>query len=111
MKDEPVTPMFGPKATERTPQDQAEVDRQCQGLALYQTQFCPFCVKVRREIDRLGLPIELRDIGRNPHYRRELIDGGGRGMVPCLQITDDDGQVKWMYESDDINRYLRRRFE
>ncbi|MHB0775728.1 glutaredoxin family protein [Halomonas sp. WWR20] len=99
------------KPVERSPQRQAEVDQQCQSLALYQTQFCPFCVKVRREMDRLKLPIELRDLGKQPRYRGELINGGGRGMVPCLQITHDNGQVEWMYESEDINRYLRRRFE
>jgi len=96
---------------ERSPQAQAEVDRQCQSLALYQTRFCPYCVKVRHEIERLKLPIALRDLGQHPPFRDELIQGGGRGMVPCLQIVDDDGQVKWMYESEDINRYLRRRFE
>lgn len=104
--------MFGKqKAMERSPQEQSKVDRECQALALYQTQFCPYCVKVRREIERLNLPIELRDVGRNPAYRQEMIEKGGRSMVPCLQITDDVGQVKWMYESEDINRYLRRRFE
>lgn len=103
--------MFGNKAKERSPEHQAEVDRLSQGLALYQTQSCPFCIKVRREIDRLNLPIELRDVSRNPHYRKEQIEGGGRATVPCLKITDDQGKVTWMYESEDINRYLRRRFE
>lgn len=104
--------MFGKqKVMERSVQAQSEVDKECQMLALYQTRSCPYCIKVRREIDRLALPIELRDVGLYPAYRQELMEGGGRGMVPCLQITDEDGQVKWMYESDDINRYLRRRFE
>lgn len=104
--------MFGKqKAMERSSQEQIEVDRDCQALALYQTHSCPYCVKVRREIERLALSIELRDVGLYPHYRQELIAEGGRSMVPCLQITDENGQVKWMYESDDINRYLRRRFE
>ncbi|WP_459872881.1 glutaredoxin family protein [Halomonas shantousis] len=98
-------------SVKRSPEAQADVDKQCQSLALYQTNFCPFCIKVRREIERLKLPIELRDLGQQPQYRRELINGGGRGMVPCLQITHDDGHVEWMYESEDINRYLRRRFE
>jgi glutaredoxin len=103
--------MFGSKTKKRSPEHQAEVERLCQGLALYQTQSCPFCVKVRREIDRLNLPIELRDVGRNPQYRKEQIEASGRATVPCLKITDDQGKVTWMYESEDINRYLRRRFE
>src|SRR5690554_3713823 len=42
-------------AVERTPEQQAEVDRACESLALYQFRTCPFCVKVRKEIARLGL--------------------------------------------------------
>lgn len=104
--------MFGKKkAVKRSSEEQSAVEQACQALALYQTQFCPFCVKVRYEIERLDLPIELRDVGRNPPFRQELIAGGGRATVPCLQITADDGQVTWLYESEDINRYLRQRFE
>ena len=103
--------MFGSKAKERSPERQAEVEKLCQGLALYQTQFCPFCVKVRREIERLDIPLELRDVGRHPEYRQEQVAATGRATVPCLKITDDQGQVSWMYESDEIIRYLRRRFE
>lgn len=104
--------MFGKtQAIKRSPEEQRAVEQACQALALYQTQFCPFCVRVRHEMDRLDLPIKLRDVGRNPQYRQELIAGGGRGTVPCLQITAADGQVTWMYESEDIKRYLQKRFE
>ncbi|SDL21318.1 Glutaredoxin [Modicisalibacter muralis] len=75
--------MFGKrKALERSPQAQAEVERQCRSLALYQTRFCPYCVKVRYEIERLNLPIELRDLGQHPYFRNELIEGGGAQHGP-----------------------------
>ncbi|MEC9483627.1 MAG: glutathione S-transferase N-terminal domain-containing protein [Halomonas sp.] len=96
--------------TERSAEAQAEVERECRGLALYLTQSCPFCIKVRREMERLQLPIELRDVARHPDYRREQVEATGRGTVPCLRIADDE-QDRWMYESDEIVRYLRRRFE
>lgn len=99
-----------PKAVERSPEAQAEVDRACEGLALYQFRTCPFCVKVRKEIARLGLPIEVRDAQLDPDHRRELAEGGGRVKVPCLRIAQDDGEVEWLYESDDINAWLQRRF-
>lgn len=99
-----------PKAMERSPKAQAEVDRACEGLALYQFRTCPFCVKVRKEIARLGLPIEVRDAQLDPDHRRELAEGGGRVKVPCLRIAQDDGEVEWLYESDDINAWLQRRF-
>ncbi|WFF40314.1 glutaredoxin [Salinicola endophyticus] len=94
----------------RSAEDQAAVDEAAAQLALYHFQRCPFCVRVRHQIERLGVPIELRDIQRDPDHRRDLIAGGGRGMVPCLRIVHDDGQVEWMYESADINRYLEQRF-
>ncbi|QJQ96223.1 MULTISPECIES: glutaredoxin domain-containing protein [Halomonadaceae] len=98
-------------AIERTPEEQSRVEKESQSLALYQFQSCPFCVKVRKEMARLGLDIELRDVQRNPEHRQALLNGGGRTMVPCLLITHDDGREEWMYESNDINAYLRQRFE
>lgn len=99
-----------PKTVERSPEAQAEVDRACKDLALYQFRTCPFCVKVRKEIARLGLPIEVRDAQLDPDHRRELAEGGGRVKVPCLRIANADGQVEWLYESDDINAWLQQRF-
>ncbi|WP_106478791.1 glutaredoxin family protein [Phytohalomonas tamaricis] len=99
-----------PESIERSPEAQAEVDAQCRSLALYQFKTCPFCIKVRREMHRLALPIELRDTQHDQARRTELEQGGGRVKVPCLQITDDSGKVEWMYESDAINRYLDQRF-
>ncbi|WP_404377472.1 glutaredoxin family protein [Vreelandella aquamarina] len=99
-----------PKAVERTPEEQAQVDAACQHLALYQFRTCPFCIKVRKEIARLGLNIELRDAQLDPAHKQALQEGGGKVKVPCLKIKHDDGQVEWLYESDDINRWLHQRF-
>jgi len=99
-----------PKAIARSPEAQAEVDRACQDLALYQFRSCPFCVKVRKEIARLGLPIETRDARLDQDRRQELAEGGGRVKVPCLRIAHADGEDEWLYESDAINAWLQRRF-
>lgn len=95
---------------QRSAEAQAEVDLACQRLALYHFMSCPFCQRVRHQIQRLALPIELRDTQRQPEHRQTLMSGGGRTMVPCLRIEQKDGAVEWMYESADINRYLERRF-
>lgn len=99
-----------PKAIERSAEKQAEVDHACRNLALYQFRTCPFCIKVRKEIARLGLDIEVRDAQLDPDHRRELAEGGGRVKVPCLRIDHDDGGTEWLYESDDINAWLHRHF-
>ena len=80
-------------------------------MALYHFQMCPFCVKTRRQIRRLGLNIESRDARNDPKWNQELIDEGGKYQVPCLKITKDDGSVEWMYESTEINKYLEERYE
>ena len=99
-----------PKPVQRTAEAQAEVDKQTADMALYHFQMCPFCVKTRRQIHRLGLNIENRDARNDPKWNQELIEEGGKYQVPCLKIATDDGSVQWMYESTDINDYLGKRF-
>ncbi|MCL5426792.1 MAG: glutaredoxin [Gammaproteobacteria bacterium] len=99
-----------PTAVDRTPEQQALVDQECQRLALYQFRSCPFCIKVRKEIARLGLKIELRDAQLDPAHKQALLEGGGKVKVPCLKITHDDGHEEWMYESDTINTWLHKQF-
>ncbi len=74
--------------------------------ALYYMPQCPFCQKVLRNKDELGQDFELRDISMNDEYKEELIAGGGKKTVPCMQITDGE-EIKWMYESGDICNYLK----
>ncbi|MFA5083635.1 MAG: glutathione S-transferase N-terminal domain-containing protein [Hydrogenophilaceae bacterium] len=102
--------MDAPEGLVRTPESQLEVDRQCRDLALYQFQTCPFCIKVRQELRRLSLNIELRDAQYDAGHREALLQGGGRSMVPCLRIIDGQGNSRWLYESGDIIEYLRGRF-
>lgn len=99
-----------PKGMVRAAPAQQQVEQQCSKMALYHFKTCPFCIKVRREMARLSLPIELRDAQHDPVHRAELLQGGGKIQTPCLRITDEQGQVQWMYESDDIIRYLQGRF-
>ncbi len=39
--------------------------------------------------------------------RSQLLCGGGKGQVPCMRIESKDGNIQWMYESDDILKYVR----
>ncbi len=102
--------LFSPKGVEREEGEQQKIVTSTQKLKLYQYNACPFCVKVRRAMKRMSLPIEIRDIRVNPEYKKELEHEGGRLMVPCLRIENEDGQYTWMYESSDIIRYLSQKF-
>ncbi len=99
-----------PAGVQREPAAQAAVDLQCQSLALYQFSTCPFCIKVRQEMRRLSLPIEKRDAQHNNANREQLLQGSGTAQVPCLSITDADGQTRWLKDSGAIVSYLRERF-
>jgi glutaredoxin len=94
----------------REPAAQAGVDAQCQSLALYQFSTCPFCIKVRQEMRRLSLPIEKRDAQHHAAHRNELLQGTGATQVPCLRITEANGQTRWLQDSAAIVAYLRERF-
>ncbi|MFT2112005.1 glutathione S-transferase N-terminal domain-containing protein [Marinomonas sp. 2405UD68-3] len=93
----------------RTPEAQQKVNDELQSLALYQFFACPFCIKTRRAMHKLNLPIQKRDTTQGSPFREELLAGGGKVTVPCLRI-EKDGKVEWMYESSDIIRYLETRF-
>ena len=101
--------LASPKGIIRT--DQATTNQQCTQLKLYHFKTCPFCIKVRHEMARLSLPITLRDAQHDPVHRADLEQGGGKIQAPCLQITDLNGQVQWLYESSAIISYLQQRFQ
>ncbi|MCV9921835.1 glutaredoxin [Pseudomonas sp. BT-42-2] len=98
-----------PAKQKRDPAAQALVEQQAKSLALYQFHACPFCVKTRRNLHRLNVPVALRDAKNDPQHRQALLEGGGRVKVPCLRI-EEQGQVTWMYESKEIIAYLDQRF-
>jgi len=99
-----------PAALQRPAAQQAEVDRQCASLALYQFTTCPFCIKVRQEMHRLSLPIKRLDAQHEALHRTALQQATGGTKVPCLKITDANGTVQWLNESASIINYLRGRF-
>lgn len=60
-----------PRPQQRSAQGQAAVDREAAALSLYQFHACPFCVKTRRAIHRLNVPVALRDAKGDPQARAE----------------------------------------
>ncbi|MEP0174724.1 MAG: glutathione S-transferase N-terminal domain-containing protein [Paraglaciecola sp.] len=97
----------GPKKT-RTSEAQKKITHEIQGLSLYQFFACPFCIKTRRVMHKLNLPIIRRDASKSP-YREQLLAEGGKIQTPCLRI-EDGGKVEWLYESSEIIKYLEKRF-
>lgn len=88
---------------------QQQVDKEATGLTLYQFFACPFCIKTRRAIYKMNLPISKRSASNGSPYRDELLQGGGKIQTPCLRI-ENEGEVTWLYESSAIIQYLQQRF-
>ncbi len=74
-------------------------------LALYYSKYCFFCQKVLMFLRGKDFDLELRSTSDGTHAQA-LMQGGGKTQVPCLRIEQAGGEVEWMYESDDIIRYL-----
>ena len=76
-------------------------------LDLYYYDSCPYCQKVLRAIDRMGIKnkINFKNILQSQEAADTLVRVGGKRQVPCLFI---DGAP--MYESDDIVTWLTREF-
>jgi glutaredoxin len=93
----------------RSNENQNHVEAELSTMSLYQFYACPFCIKTRRALHKLNLPIQTRSASTGSPFRQELIDGGGKIQVPCLQIKKN-GSTEWMYESSAIIEYLQQRF-
>ncbi|MFT7224122.1 MAG: glutaredoxin [Cellvibrionaceae bacterium] len=102
--------LTSPKAVVRDTAAQKAIDDVTATMSIYQFKACPFCVKVRRQLKRHGLNIELRDAKNDADLKAELVREGGRYKVPCLRIEKSDKSVEWLYESNDIIAYLKNRF-
>jgi glutaredoxin len=94
-----------PRLGHRSDEKQKEVEEELKSYSLYQFHACPFCVKVRRVMRKLNLPIELKNANTDEGLKAELLEKGGSPKVPCLKIGD-----QWMYESNVIIKYLEDKF-
>lgn len=99
-----------PQPVKRSDEAQQLVEEKTRNLVLYQFYACPFCVKTRRAIRRLNLPIEFRNAQLGSEWRSDLEKEGGKIQVPSLKITEKNGKENWLYESDNIIRYLEKEF-
>ncbi len=93
----------------RTKEDQQQLEKELQELSLYQFFACPFCIKTRRAMYKMNLPIVKYNVSKGSPYRDDLLQGGGKVQTPCLRIDSATGTT-WLYDSSEIIDYLRQRF-
>ncbi|NIC00515.1 glutathione S-transferase N-terminal domain-containing protein [Halobacterium sp. R2-5] len=71
---------------------------------LYVQPFCPYCRKVKRALDDLGLDYETERVSFFKFRRDEVREISGQSQVPV--IVDPENAVDGMNESGDIVDYL-----
>jgi len=78
------------------------MDRFEPGVILYYADWCGYCKKAKRHLDRAGVAYELRDVD-NPHIAKELAaKTGGRG-IPVLDV---DGRIMKGYSAASYDQLL-----
>ena len=101
--------LFSPRGVKRSEEEQARIDKITSSWSLYQFEGCPFCIKVRREMKRLSLKVELKDLKKDKAWEDELVSKGGKRKVPCLKIQNQNGQDEWLYESSEIITFFQQK--
>jgi len=106
-----VSYLTWPRKIKRDVAVQRDIDKQVESMSMYQYFACPFCIKIRRTIHRLNIPLEYRDAQvRGGEHRNTLEQQGGQIKVPCLRIDAND-ETTWLYDSKAIVAYLNEQFD
>ena len=66
--------LSNPRKIKRAADEQAIADEYARNMALYQYFTCPFCIKTRRTIHRLNIPMEYRDAQIRGGIHRQTLE-------------------------------------
>lgn len=74
-----------------------------ENIKFYTGSYCPYCRRVKKELERLGL--EYETINADDDGRAEVMDLSGQRAIPIMTIGDEV-----LVDSTYIIRELRRRY-
>jgi glutaredoxin 3 len=72
-------------------------------ITLYSGNYCPYCMRVKRELDRLELDYDV--VNADEDGRTKVIELSGQRAIPILTIGDEV-----LVDSGYIIRELRQRY-
>lgn len=72
-------------------------------ITLYSGSYCPYCIRVKRELERLELDYE--EVNADEDGRETVIRLSGQRAIPILTIGDEV-----LVDSGNIIRELRARY-
>jgi glutaredoxin 3 len=59
-----------------------------QGVIIYTTRFCPYCVRARNLLNEKGVAYEDIAVDHDPQLRREMMTRSGLNTVPQIWIGE-----------------------
>ncbi|QSG04524.1 glutaredoxin family protein [Halapricum desulfuricans] len=77
-------------------------------IEVYVLSGCPFCAKVTKKLDDLGLEYVTHEVPASHSERTEVEEISGQTGVPVL--VDPDNGIEGMPESSDIVEYLEETY-
>lgn len=80
-----------------------DATRERTAIRLYTGDYCPFCLRVKNELQRLGLDYD--EVDADADWREEVIQLSGQRAIPILTIGDEV-----LVDSSHIIRELRSRY-
>jgi glutaredoxin 3 len=80
-----------------------ETTKQKTDIRLYTGSYCPYCRRVKQELDRLGL--DYQPVNADKDGRQEVIRLSGQRAIPILTIGEEV-----IVDSSTIIRELRMRY-
>ena len=80
-----------------------DATREKTGITLYTGSYCPYCRRVKKELDRLEVGYD--SVNADEDGRQEVIRLSGQRAIPILTIEDEV-----LVDSTNIIRELRRRY-
>lgn len=79
------------------------VQESTEKIRFYTGNYCPYCRRVKKELDRLDL--EYETVNADEDGRAEVIELSGQRAIPIMTIGDEV-----LVDSSYIIRELRRRY-
>ena len=77
--------------------------REKTGIRLYTGDYCPFCRRVKKELERLE--VDYKVVDADADGREEVVRLSGQRAIPILTIDDEV-----LVDSTNIIRELRKRY-
>ena len=81
----------------------AQSQAQSASIKLYTGDYCPYCRRVKKELDRLNLPYQ--EVYADADGREEVTRLSGQRAIPILTIGNEV-----LVDSNHIIREVRKRF-